>query len=308
MAGATVKAMRTDMGADELKPQIRKWINDGRKEHPALYKQYMNVSTTDEAYVEDYEIGGFGAIPKKDEGDYINFAVPPVGNKTRYQPDMYQLAFAITYQDRLQNRIGKVQKYSRSLERAGRATVEQIAAMPFNLGFSSLFHGSDNKPLFSATHVAVDGSTVDNTGTAADLTTATLETAIGTFLTMVGPDGFPIAIQPKYLIVHPSNQLAAERIVGSTNYWTGAATAPEGVPNVIRKYGLVVISNPYLTDQDAWFLLGDKDEHEVQVVWGEMPKDRTFVDEYTMDHVFSHWFQVVSGFSTYVGAYGNPGA
>lgn len=323
--GAIVKAMTTDMGADALKPQIRKWVNERRKEYPEIYSIYMNKFTTDEAYIEDYELGGFGVIPKLDEGDVINFVAPPSGNKTRYQPDTYQAAFAITRRDKKYNKIGKVNKFISRMERAFRVTTEQVAAMVFNLAFSAAFVGNDNVPLVSGTgapvatgHTNVNGDTgISNTSTAASISPVSLEAALGVFLNMKGPDGFPIVMKPKFLVVPAGLQLVAERAVGAANYYatagSGAATVPSGadtgVPSIIKKYGLTVVPNPYITVNGglAWFLLADKDEHELQVIWGELPKDRAFDDNYTEDSVYSTLMELVSGFSTWMGVYGNYG-
>ena len=311
MPGGAIKALTTDMGSDGLKPQIRRWISTNAKEHPPLYRRYMNVENTDEAYVEDYETGGFGEFPIKDEGDFLNFAKPATGNKTRYQPIMRQLAFAITFEDKKFNKVNKVNKMLRGLARSGRATIEKVAAQPFNLGFSTAFKGADGQPLFSTSHTNPNGDTIANRpGTDVDLTVATLEAAIGTFLTMIGSDGFPIPIQPKYLVVHPSNFMNANRIVGAPNYFTGGtpSAADTGVPNTIRRWDLEVVSNPYLTDSNAWFLLAAVGEHEIWVIFNQRPSDRMFDDEWTMDSIYSHFFALESGFSHYIGAYGTTGA
>lgn len=308
-----LKAMTTDMGADALKPQFRKWISERRKKTGEVYSQFLNRVTTDEAYVEDYELGGFGPFQKKDEGDLINFVAPPTGRKTKYESDMYQAAFGITYEDKKFNRIGKVAKYLKRMERAARLTAEQIAHLPLNLAFSSSFKGSDGQPMVSATHVLLNGDVVSNTGIAADLSQASIEAGVTVFVTAKDHDGFPLGLMPKYLVVHPSSEIAAQRFIGSSNYFANDAAghptgADTGVVNVLKKYGITVISDPYIVDEDAWFLLAEKDEHEVQAVWSELPKDRSWDDQSTMDSMYSMFFMLVSGFSTFMGVYGNTGA
>lgn len=310
--GSTIKALTTDLGETALKPMIRKWINDSRKEYPKIYTQYMQDRFITDMYDEDMEMGGFPGIPILDEGDVMNFATPDIGKKTRYQPDTRQLGFAISDKVRRFNKIDVVRRYSQALERSARSTMEQIAALPFNIGFASTYVGSDNKPLFATDHVAVNGATIANKPSSdVDLTQASLEAAIGRFLSAKTSDGTPINLQPRYLLVHPSNLLNARRVVGADMYYSVSGTTPSGAasgaPNVLRDYNLTVISNPYLTDEDAWFLLAAKDEHEVQVVRNENMHDRSFTDNYTLDVVYSVQFSMVSGWSTFIGVDGSSG-
>lgn len=318
MPGA-IKAMTTDMGADELKPQIRKFINETRKEYPEIYSLYSNRDTITDAFVEDYEIGGFGSIPKLDEGQTMNFLSMPTGAKTRYETDTYQAAFAITRKDKKYNKIDKVNKYIKRLERAFRVTAEQIAAIPFAVSFDSNFKLNDGVSLVNTAHTDLAGNTVSNRS-ASDtaLGPSTLETAAGAFISMKDNNGQPIQIDPKFLLVGSTLSLVAERAVGAANYFavSGAggeskpSSADTGVFNVIKKFGMTVITNPYLNVNGgyAWWLIAAKDQHEVQVLWSQAPVDRAFDDNYTEDSVYSMLMEMVSGASTYIGVWGNYGA
>lgn len=312
MPGLVVKSMTTDMGIDGVRPQIRRWINDNRREHPPIFKRYMNVDNNNELFTEDLEMGGFSTFPRLDEGDYLNFVTASTGNKTRYQPDEFQAAFAITRKDRRFNRIGKVDRLTRMLNRAARASMERNAAQPFNLGFSASAPLSDGQPLFSTAHVNPAGTTVANRPAAdVDLTLATFEAAWVAFMEMVGPDGNPIDIAPKFLIVHTSELPNALRIVRSPNYFSGGtpAAADTGVPNVaMQETAITVVSNPYLTDRDAWFLLAPAGEHELWVVSNQPLEDYSFEDQHTRDFVFSLSYAMVTGASSFVGAWGTIGA
>lgn len=314
MAGAgSVITLTSDMGIDGLRAIPRKFVNDTRKQHPERFSMYMRKISSNE-FMEQYEeLGGFGDIPRRDEGDFMNFAKMDVGNITRIQPDTYQLAFAITEKARRFNKMNIVQRASQKLAIAARRTYEKIAAAPFNEGFSATVRlGTDGQPLFSTAHVRLNGATASNKASA-DLTTATLEAALVAFSLQTDQDGTYIDLTPKYLVVHPNEAPNAMRILRSQNYPQMTAGVPNaadtGVPNdFIRNYNLILVINPYLTDTDAWFLLADKDEHEVIVVENEKFNDDSFIDPYTKDFVYSVQFSAIAAHATDIGAYGSEGA
>lgn len=310
---STVKMMTTDMGIDAMRAIPRKFINDTRKEHAPIWSTYMRKVDTNEYYIEYFEFGGFGDIPLKDEGDYINVATPDTGDIARIQPEVRQLAFAITKEDRKYNRINKVERASKMLARAARRTVEKIAAYPLNVATSSVRVTTDGNPLVYNAHVLLNGSTYSNAGGGVDLSISTLETALVAFSTMIDNDGTYIDLRPKYLVVSPYDAPNARRILRAQNYWTPSAGLPSaadtGVPNAtVQDANLILVVNPYLTDPDAWFLLADKGDHELVLVENEAFNDRSFVDPYTSDYVYSVEFANIAAAPNPVGIYGATGA
>lgn len=311
-AAGTAITLTTDMGIQALQAIPRKFINEARKEHPAKYPQYMRKLNIDEFMIQYDQLGGFGDIPRRDEGGNMNFAKMDVGNITRIQPESYQLAFAITKKARRFNKIQIVERASKKLAIAARRTTEKIAAAPFNEGFSaSVRLGTDGQPLFSTAHERLNGATTSNRA-AADLSSATLEAALVAFSLMRDEDGTFIDVTPKFLMVHPNEAPNAMRILRAMNYWTPTGGVPSGadtgVPNdFIRNYNLVLVINPHLTDPDAWFLLADKDEHEVILVENEAFNDDSFIDPYTKDFIYSVEFAQIAAHATDLGAYGSSG-
>jgi len=314
------KSNTMDMGTDALKPIIRKFIGQDRKDYAPIYPIYTEEMKTEDFFEKFGELGGFPDAPLKDEGDYLNLAKAPAGDQVDVQPEVRQLAFAITREDKKFNRIDKVQRLTKKLSRAMIRTKERVATVPLNLGFSSTLNlGVDSQPLFSATHVNVGGVTFSNL-LAVDLSMASLETAITMFMTMVDNDGTPIVVTPKYLVVHPNNYLNAKRIVGSANYFTNGASGSEpasqqpgtqawtGAPNAIQDMGITVVPNPYLTDVDAWYLLGPKGEEDnIVFVWNEDINDYIFEDQWTRDTVTSMQMSNVGAWLTPIGLVASSG-
>jgi len=309
--------LTTDMGVDELRAFNRKVINENRQEQAPVWQTYMRKETTNEYFQEYMEFGGFGLVPKKDEGDYLNFATPDIGDLARITPEGRQLAYAITREDKRFNRVQKVERATKMLARAARKTVEMIAAFPLNQGFSNTLRVTmDNVALFSASHVLLNAASASNLGTATDLAIASLEEGIVNFTLQKDNDGTYINIKPKYLVVHPANAPNARRVLRATNYWTATSTsnslpdtvADRGIPNAtVQDAGLILVVNPYLTDQDAWYLIADKSEHELVLIENEAFNDRSFVDPYTEDYVYSVRFANIAAAPNWMGLFGNAG-
>lgn len=309
--------MTVDMGIDELKPGLSKMFGDNRTEFKPVYPTYMQKVTTSEFFEEYAQSGGFQDIPLLDEGDYMNFAKPNLGDKVRLQPERRQLAFAITKVDKQFNRVNKVERAMKRLARAQRRTDERVAAVPFNFAFDSTNRPmTDGQPLCSTAHVRLDDSVVSNRpATDTDLNPASLEDAIVNFMQLTDHDGTPINLSPKYLLVHPQNAMNARRILGSSAYYGTAGVSGSGTPtsallgvkNILQDFDLVIVVNVFLTDPDAWFLLADKNDTEIIYVTNEAPTDRMFEDPFTEDSVYSISFSSIAGAVSDIGVYGSPG-
>jgi len=125
----------------------------------------------------------------------------------------------------------------------------------FNNGFGSTTTG-DGLALFHAAHTTPSASyTIRNKpSTNADLSATSLAAAIGDFESVfVGDSNIIHVYQPKYLVVPSGLRMYAKELVGSE---LKPDTADNNM-NSIKGEGLTVVSSPYLTDTDAWFLCAD---------------------------------------------------
>lgn len=309
----TVKMLTTDMGIDALKVAARMYVNDERTEIKPIWPNFMRKKTFNEYIIEYGENGGFGDIPLKDEGDYINFGLMDMGDLATIQPEVRQLAFAITKQDRKYNKIGKVERASKMLARAARRTMERIAAYPLNVATSTVRRTIDQLALVSSSHVMINGTVVSNNGGAVDLAPATLEAALIAWSKLQDNDGTFISLMPEFLVVPPDLAPIARRILRSQNYPVMTSGVPSGadtgVPNAtILDAGLTLVVDPYLTDTNAWFLLAPKSQHELQMYENEAFNDRSFVDPYTEDYVYSVEFSNIAAAADWKGIYGAQGS
>jgi hypothetical protein len=137
-----------------------------------------------------------------------------------------------------------------------RRTKEIVGANVINRAFNSSYTGGDGSTLISTSHANITGGTWSNQlATAADLSEAALEQAAIDIWAFTDDRGLLIAAKPKALLIAPSNQFEAKRILGSD----GRVQSADNDLNALKTLGIVpkIITNHYLTDADAWFILTD---------------------------------------------------
>jgi hypothetical protein len=173
------------------------------------------------------------------------------------------------------------------------------------------YAGRDLKALCATDHpIQGTGGTFANRPLVdTDLSEAALEAAILNFDTQINERGMPILLQARTLLIHPSNRMLAKRLLMSAGmpYADAFITAPNDV-NPLKDEGLVALSDPWLTDQDQFLVLGESAQLDVNFFWREMPDTKTWDDD-DADATFHKIRQRHSnGFGDWRGVYGSPGA
>lgn len=227
------------------------------KDYPEEWTQLFEKNKSDRAYEEDLGYSGLGLASVKAEGAPITYDSDRQGFTTRYNHVTYAHGFIITremYEDNQYQQVGarKAGALARSLKR----TKEIVGANIFNRAFTAGYTGGDGVVLLSNAHVNVSGGTYSNIlATAADLSEAALEQACIDIWAFTDDRGLLIAAKPKSLVIHPSNQFEAKRILGTD----GQVYSADNTLNAVKTMGVIpeVITNHYLTDADAWFIKTD---------------------------------------------------
>lgn len=228
------------------------------KDYPEEWSKLFEINKSDRAYEEDLGVSSFGLANVKTEGAPIQYDSARQGFTSRYNHVTYALGFIITremYEDDQYGTEGI--KKSKALARSLRQTKEIVGANVFNRAFAgSGFLGGDGKTLVASDHANVTGGTWSNQiGTAADLSEAALEQAVIDIAGFRDDRGLLIAAKPRKLVIPYQLQFEAARILGSD----GRVGTDLNDPNVLKDKGIFgeVVTNHYLTDADAWFILTD---------------------------------------------------
>jgi len=227
-------------------------------EHEPLY----DVENSDRAFEEEVLFTGFGTAPTKGEGAAVSYDDAQESYTARYTAETVALAFAVTeeaMEDNLYDTFAKLR--ARGLARAMANTKQVKAANIFNNGFSDTI--GDGAAFFSAAHPTISDGNQSNLLAAADLTEATLETALTSIQKLKDDRGILIGGSAVSLHVPVDSWAIADRILSSPgNTQTSAAQAKPNTNaiNATRHMGMVhegYFINRRLTDTDAYFIKTD---------------------------------------------------
>jgi hypothetical protein len=222
------------------------------------HKEIYETETSERSFEEETKLSGFSAAPVKNEGSAIAYDNGQEVFTARYTHETIALGFSLTeeaIEDNLYDSLSS--RYTKALARAMAYTKQTKAAATLNNGFNSAFPGGDGVSLFNASHPLVSGGANSNTpATAADLNETSLEAAVIQIAAWTDERGLLIAAKPRKLIVPPSLQFVATRLL-QTELRT--ATADNDI-NALKSNGSIpegYAVNHFLTDNDAWFLTTD---------------------------------------------------
>ena len=176
----------------------------------------------------------------------------------RYNHETIALGFSLTeeaIEDNLYDSLSA--RYTKGLARAMSYTKQVKAASVLNNGFSASYAGGDGVALFSTVHPLVSGGTNSNRpSTAADLNETSLENAVIQIAAWTDERGLLIAAKPRKLIVPPSLQFVATRLL-ETSLRVGTT---DNDINALKNNGSIpegYTQNHFLTDSNGWYLTTD---------------------------------------------------
>lgn len=267
-----------------------------------FYGQYADLPTEWDkiAKVEDFpkgrylsnaEISPLGSLRQMGEGEEISFDTPAEGHKKTIQPTKFGLGFQVTEEAQEDDLHGAVSKLPQSLARSAGYAIEQNFFNLFNNGFTTAT-AWDGVAAFANSHTGMKSGATINNYAASDLSQTSLEAAFDYFDTLKDEAGFPLMAKPDKLLIPTQLKWVANDLLKATGrvwdltsrgsgYYTvgsGDSVAPGNGPwknglNPKDAGGIVddwsIMVSHYLTDEDAWFLLGK--DHGFYFYWKKKP-------------------------------------
>jgi len=224
------------------------------------HKEIYATETSERSFEEETKLSGFSAAPVKSEGAAIAYDNAQEAFTARYTHETIAYGFSITeeaIEDNLYDSLSA--RYTKALARSMAYTKQTKAASILNNGFtnSSQYYGGDGVPLFSTQHPLISGGVNSNRpSTPADLNETSLENAVIQIAAWTDERGLLIAAKPRKLIVPPSLQFVATRLLETE---LQVDTANNNI-NAIKSNGSIpegYTINHFLTDVNAWFLTTD---------------------------------------------------
>lgn len=238
-----------------LWPGLNSIYGKSYNDYPVEWDKLFEKNTSDKAYEEDVGLSSFGLASVKNEGAPISYDTERQGFTSRYNHVVYALGFIITreiYEDDQYAKVGA--KKAKALARSMRQTKEIVAANVYNYATSGSYLGADGVSLLSTAHPNVAGGTFSNRiAVDSDLSEAALEQAVIDIAGFRDDRGLLIAAKPQKLVIPYTLQFEASRILNAD----GRVGTDLNDPNAIKDQGMFnqVVTNHYLTDPDAWFIL-----------------------------------------------------
>jgi hypothetical protein len=236
-----------------LWPGVKAWFGRTYDEWDVKYTKLFNIDTSTQAYEELVEATGFGLAPVKKQGASTAYDSETQGTINRFTHVAYSLGYIVTYEELKDNLYEMVSKRrAPAVAFSMRQTKEIVAANVYNRAFSGSYTYGDGVSLISASHPNVSGLQSNLMTVAADFSESALEDLTIQMMNATNSRGLNIPITPKCLIGATSQTYEFARVLDST---LQNDTADNAI-NVLKKDGVVPETsiNPYLKDQDAWFI------------------------------------------------------
>jgi hypothetical protein len=242
----------------ELLPGLNALFGLEYAKYAEEHTEIFDADSSDRSFEEETKLSGFGAAPVKDEGSAIDYDNAQEAWTARYTHETIAMGFSITEEDIVDNLYDSLSsRYTKALARAMAYTKQVKGAAILNNAFDSNYTYGDGVELCSTLHPLVSGGVNSNEpATAADLNETSLEAAVIQIAAWTDERGLLIAAKPRKLILPPSLQFVATRLLETE---LRVDTADNDI-NAIKTNGSIpegYCINHYLTDTDAWFLKTD---------------------------------------------------
>ena len=295
-----------DNQPDLIADGFRTILFDKYNSYPWEYDRIFNIETSKKNQEKDSGLSGLGAMPSKAEGESIQYDDPIQGYDVTYTHVTYGMGFRVSEEMWEDDQYGKIKKMPNALAKSARITIEQTCANIFNNGFVTTYNsGGDGKALFDTDHPLSGGGTYANEpAVAADLTVSSLQAMVQAMEETQGDRGEILAIKPKLLVVPIDLKYTARELLKSS---LKPYTADNEI-NALEDDDLKYFVWHYLTDPDAWFLLADKEDHELNFFWRRKLDTDHDADFDTGDLKFKATMRFSTKWSDWRGAHGSPGA
>ena len=242
----------------ELLPGLNALFGLEYQKYGEEHKEIYETETSERSFEEETKLAGFSAAPVKNEGSAIAYDNAQEAWTARYNHETIAMGFSITeeaMEDNLYDSLSA--RYTKSLARAMAYTKQVKAAAILNGAFAGGPTYGDGQVLCSTAHPLVSGGTNSNRpATGADLNETSLENAVIQIAAWTDERSLLIAAKPRKLIVPPSLQFVATRLL-ETSLRVGTN---DNDINALKNNGSIPEGysiNHFLTDTNAWFLLTD---------------------------------------------------
>ena len=288
--------------AELLEPRLREVYFREYTMQDLLYPKVFNVKKSTKAFEDVAKVGGFGPLATKGEGQPVAYDDPVISARKRTIHTVYALGFRVTMEmmdDDLYNVIDQMPK---DLADSTRDHQENLAWGVLNDAFAGAVHTTIGGDTLCAIHTLIkSGGTYSNLqAPAVALSVTGLEDILTMARVMVDESGRFTPCKLSTLIIPPALEFEAARLL-ETAMAAGEPGTNENQINTVatNRIGVSALVVPYLTDDDAYFLVAEKSKHSLnwfnrrEIEWDKgkdfAPKDALFDVMYRAHVTVDDW-------------------
>jgi len=291
---------------DLLEEKFRKVAFNAYSMDADEYSKCFDVKSSQKDNEHVSEISGLPIAQTKTEGSDMGYEDPKQLYDKTYTHTTFAQGLRLSMESMDDDQYGILGgKMFNSQGRGFKARVETDSCNILNNGFANT--GPDGATLFSVTHPQNPDETttyhLNRPSTDADLAVASLKAAMINFKNTKDERGLRIAINPKKLVVPIDLMFTAQEILQSTLQ----PYVADNTTNVLQN-SLELVVMKYLTDADAWFVLGDKADHGLCFYWRKKYTVKRDSDFDSWDAKFGGIMRFSVGYDKWRGTYGTEGA
>lgn len=302
-----------DLVLEDALPVLEEVCVDTMEEFPMEHERIYNVRSMDRGILHHTQVSGIPAVGQVAEGAEYPQDEFAQGFDTLFKAVKYGVIVGISEELLADNANEEAFQRAEQLGRAMREAQRISAATIFNNGFTDT--GPDGVSLFNTAHPLPyqgAGTSSNRLSVDADLSLASLEDLVTTMRKTQDQAGKKVLIRPRYLIVPPELEFLAHELLESDSKpqasTASSITEVNAVNSMRSRYGLEPVVMDYLTDDDAFFLAGDKGSHKVYWYWRMQPQvssDMEFKSDVALMKIKSRW---ALNYSDFRGLAGSSGA
>ncbi len=272
-----------------LSTQYQTFLVNVGKEYPRIWPSIFKSSDMEtNPYISD-KITGMPAQQVKPEGQQFVPGLPTLGSSFSVTATPYGQLFSVTWEMWRDDKYGVMGEMWSSMARNNRTKQEQVAHLMLTQGFS-VATGYDNATFFNVAHVNTgDGATQANRPNPdVGLSQLALQNAQINFDGLNDDYSLPMGINGDRLIINPANRYLARELLASS----GKVGTANNDTNALLQDNLEWYADRFITRTQDWFLLADMDDNDMEFMWRDRPRSRTFDDPFieASDHTIYQRF------------------
>lgn len=297
-----------DLNLESALPFIEKVIEEQHESYPFVSEQIFNIRDMKYGIAQHAQVSALSPAAEVGEGSEIPQDKIRQGYSTTFKSRKYGILLSSSQESIDHDRFDTLSKNPAKMGRSMATTREIEAAKIFNNAFTAT--GSDGKALCATDHPLLAsgaGSSSNRLAVDADLSVTSLKDMITVFKKQLDTAGNKLMIKPKYLLVPSELEYTAFELLHSAFLPGGSennvnSVGPDGL------FGIKPICWEYLSDADAWFLLGDASDTELYWFWDKRPEVKSSMEFKTDVALTRMLARFTVGYSDWRGVCGTPGA